>query len=180
VAQLEKRYANALFELALERGLPGEYLEQALYLREVMRTPDCFGVISHPKISAARKREFLNSVFSGRLHDDLIGFLQLAVSKNRERVIVPALSAFIKIARDHLRTTRAIVISAIPLRDDQRQALAALLSRKLNKQVEINAKVDPSVIGGLYIQADGLYIDRTVKTRLHEMKQSLYANYAEG
>jgi F-type H+-transporting ATPase subunit delta len=173
VAQLSNRYAAALFELSLERGSLNENLDQAVFLRDTLQEKDTRQIITHPRISGAEKLAFLNGAFSGQLSQDLMGFLHLAIAKNREDFIAPILSEFIEMGNNHIRKTTALVISAVPLKAEQISALAALLARKLNKQVDIQQKVDPSVIGGLYIRADGYFIDRTIKNRLHEMKLAM-------
>ena len=59
------------------------------------------------------------------------------------------------------------------LADQQIRALEEMLSRKLGKQVKVNPRVDPSLIGGMYIQVDGYFIDRTVKSRLRDLSASM-------
>jgi F-type H+-transporting ATPase subunit delta len=173
VAQLSNRYAAALFELSLERGALDEDLDQAVFLRDTLREEEAQKVITHPRITGKEKLAFLQEAFSGHISQDLMGLLYLAVDKNREDHIVPILSEFINMANGHIGRTTALVISAVPLGADQVTTLSALLARKLNKQVEIKQKIDTSVIGGLYIQVDGYFIDRTLKTRLHELKLSM-------
>jgi F-type H+-transporting ATPase subunit delta len=173
VAQLNNRYARAIFDLSIERGALKENLDQALFMRDVLDEEDCQSIITHPRISANEKRSFFDEVFSERVSNDLLGFLHLAVSKNRTAYIVPALDSFINMAHDHLRKATALVVSAVPLREEQISALAVLLSNKTSKQVNVEQKVDPTVIGGLYIQVDGYFIDRTLKTRLQEIRNSL-------
>jgi len=177
MAQLTKRlgnrYGTAIFELSIERGMLNENLNQAMFLRDALSDDDCKKIITHPRISSAEKISFFNQAFSEHISQDLLGFLKLTVTKNREEFIVPALSSFIDMANDFVRKTTATVISAVPLKADQLSSLAALLSKKTNKQVTIEQKIDPSVIGGLYIQVDGYVIDCTIKTRLQEVKSSM-------
>ena len=173
MAELSSRYAAALFDLAVESGVADEYLEQAVFLREVLSGVECRGVLAHPRISAAEKQEIFRKSFEGGIHDHLIGFLCLAVAKNRQRFIVPALTVFIDIMDRHLNRTKASVTSAAPLSEEQIAALAEKLAKELGKRVEISLKVDPSVIGGLHIQADGYFIDRTVKKQLSDIKINL-------
>ena len=173
MAQLSKRYATAIYDLSMERDMLNENLNQALFMREVLEDEACKSIITHPRITAAEKRSFFDEVFLKHISTDLLGFLHLAVTKNREAFIVPALTAFIDMAHDHLQKTTAQVISAVPLRDEQVSALTALLSRKISKQVTLEQKVDPAIIGGLYIQVDGYFVDRTIRTRLQDIKLSL-------
>lgn len=173
MAQLSSRYAAALFELCMERGMLNEYLEQAVFLCDTLREPECQKIITHPKITVVQKRAFFKEAFEGKIHEDIIGFLTLTVEKNREKYIIPALSAFIDLANNELRRTKAEVVSAVPLKPEQVSAIASMLSRKLNKQVEVIVKVDTSIIGGLFIQVDGYYFDRTIKNRLGDIKNNL-------
>jgi F-type H+-transporting ATPase subunit delta len=171
--RLSNRYATAIFDLSVEKGVLNDNLDQAIFLRDVLSEDDTQSVITHPRISAAKKQSFFDEAFSGKVSNELLGFLHLAVTKNREEFIVPVLGSFIDMANDYVRKTTALVTCAVPLKPEQITALAALLSKKLSKQVEIEQRVDPSVIGGLHIQVDGYYIDRTVKTRLQEISDSL-------
>jgi len=173
VAKLSSRYASALFDLSLERNALNDNLEQAEFLRDTFSEAQCQRIIKHPRISGKEKKSFFDSAFSGKISNDLLGFLHLAVEKNREAFIVPVLDDFIDMGNRHIRKTTALVVSAVPLKNEQVSALEALLSKKLDKQVTINHKVDPSLIGGLYVQVDGYYIDRTVKSSLKDIKDSL-------
>jgi len=179
VAELSIRYATALFELAKESGQTNDYLEQAELLREKLNDADCRRIIAHPQITAAEKRAFFSEAFAGNIHEHLMGFLQLVVAKSREAYLLPALTALIDMIHQEQRKTTAQVITAEPLLPPHYLALTELLSQKLDKQVTVVSKVDPSVIGGFYIQVDGFFIDRTVKNMLKDMKLSLKKEYGE-
>ena len=150
-----------------------ESLEQAIFLCDELQDPECQRIVSHPHISTANKCNFFKDAFSGAIYDHLLGFLYLVIEKNRESFLIPALKAFIKMGDRYYRKTTASVTSAIELDEGQISTLKDLLSKKLNKHVEVSLKVDPSVIGGLYILVDGYFIDRTIKKRLYDMKISI-------
>ncbi|MCL1999269.1 MAG: ATP synthase F1 subunit delta [Turicibacter sp.] len=173
MAQLVNRYATAVFELSVEGGRLEENLSQAVVMKEALADKDCQSIITHPRISAAEKRAFFDEAFKDKVSSDLLGLLYLAVDKGREEYIVPILASFIDMANDRLRKTTAVVVSAVPLAPRQIGELAALLSRKLSKEVVIEQRVDTSIIGGLYIQVDGYYVDRTIKSRLQELKLNM-------
>ena len=173
MAQLSARYATALFDLAMESRVPGEYLEQAVFLRDTLSGEECLRIIEHPQIPAAQKIAFLENAFKGNIHDDLLGFLHMAISKNRESFIVPGLNLFIHRMDEYFGKVKANVASATALHEDQVAALRAMLSKKLGKQVEISVQVDPALIGGFSIHTDGYFIDRTIKKRLNDLKISL-------
>jgi len=170
LADLSKRYATALFELSAQHGLLTSYLEQATSLRDALQTDECKSFITHPRISGSDKKAFFDEAFKGKIHDHLLGFLHLTVNKNREAFLLPALNTLVEMIRAHHNQTTARVVSAVPLNKKQLTAIAALLMRKLNKKVDIHVVVDPAVIGGLSIQVDGFFIDRTLRYQLRSMK----------
>ena len=162
-------YASALFDLAIQHNAVDEFLEQAVYLRDSLGSEDCERILLHPRITAARKHEFFRKAFSGQIHEDLLGFLYLVADKNREAYLVSALDSLIGMIQHHNKIVTAKVSSAIPYSESQAEALRKMLSEKLDKTVELDLNVDPSLIGGPYIFVDGYYIDWTVKTRLRDL-----------
>ncbi|MCL2162991.1 MAG: ATP synthase F1 subunit delta [Oscillospiraceae bacterium] len=176
MAKLDALYANALFELAVERGAIDEFLTQAILLRDSLQDADCRRVLVHPHISAAKKRELFGGVFAGNIRKEILGLLYLVIDKNREAYFIPALKTLISMIERHQRRVTAKVLSASALDKAQAEALTKLLSEKLNKKVQLSFKIDPSVIGGPYIMVDGYYIDLTLKGRLLEIAKYIREN----
>ena len=178
MAQLSAIYATALFDLASESGVTHEYLEQAIFLRDVLGSADVQAVILHPQISAREKTGFLQGALSGHIRDDLMGFLRLVIDKNRESFLLPALALFIERLKASEKKTTAYITAVTELDEEQAETLIGVLSRKLSKEVELEVTVDPSVIGGFSVYVDGYLIDRTVKKQLQDMKTSVKRSMA--
>jgi F-type H+-transporting ATPase subunit delta len=184
MAELSAVYASALFDMFLDRvqkesdsDAPGafekNYLEQAVFMRDMLSDPDCHKILVHPHISGKEKREFFGNAFAGQINSDFTGVLFLSIQKNREAYLVRAFTELINKVERYQRIARAKVITANLLNDGQIASLTAMLSKKLDKTVEITQEVDPSVIGGIYIYVDGFFIDKTIRTQLREMKSSI-------
>ena len=173
MADLGIRYAAALFEISEESGMLQEYQKQAQFLRDTLVGEGAVSVLTHPRISAGEKTAFLTKTYGGAIHQDLMAFLKLAVSKNREEYIVPALDKLVEMIRARGNQTTAKVVSAVPLTDSQAERLAGALARKLDKKVDLAVLVDPSQIAGLSIHVDGYFLDRTVKTMLKDLKETV-------
>ena len=172
MADLGIRYATALFEISQESGLTKEYLAQAQLLCDNFQDEEALLILTHPRITADEKFDFINKAFGGAIHQDLLGFIQLVIAKNREAFLLPALGKLVEMIKHHQNQTTAKVISAVPLTDAQAERLGKILSKKLNKEVDITVIVDPSQIAGISIHVDGYFIDRTVKSMLRDMKDS--------
>ncbi|MCL2215477.1 MAG: ATP synthase F1 subunit delta [Defluviitaleaceae bacterium] len=173
MSDLGIRYATALFEMSEEGGLLNEYLEQSLFLCSVLKDEDALRILTHPLISAGEKNDFLSKAFGESVHQDLLGFMKLVIAKNREAYLLPALIKLSEMIKAHSNQTTARVVSAVPLTDGQAAQLTATLTRKLGKMVDITVIVDPSVIAGISIQVEGYFLDRTVRTMLKDMRESI-------
>jgi len=169
MAKLSAIYASALFDLAVESGRSEEYLAQSVLMRDTLADVDCLRILVHPHISTAEKQEFFGRAFHGHLNSDLSGLLNLVIEKNREAYLLPALGELIKLIERHHKKTTATVLSAAELDETQVAEIKKLLSGKLDKDVSVALKIDPSAIGGQFIHVDGYYLDRTLKSQLRDM-----------
>lgn len=173
MANLRSRYADTLLELSAAGGAPEKDLEQAMFIRGALGDPEVTAFLQHPKISDADKERFLHNAFSENLSDYFMEVLFHMAGKNRGSLIVPALDEYIERSNRRLGKIDAKVVSAVPLTEKQIETIRGVLSKKTQMQVEVRTAVDPAVIGGLYIMIGGHILDRTVRTELIGMKESL-------
>ena len=169
MAKLDVLYATSVFELALQGGHVDEIYGQAELMHNTLSDSDCKKLLVHPHIANSEKLDFFGKIFGGKLHSYLMGLLHVAVAKNREAFVLPALAALIDMINRHNKKTTAVVLSPSKLEQKQIDELKSVLSKKLEKTVEIEVDVDESLIGGPFIRVDGYYIDQSVKKRLRDM-----------
>ena len=76
-------------------------------------------------------------------------------------------------AARHRGEVTAEVTSAHPLNDAQVAALKAALKGKLGKDVTLQARVNPALLGGLVVKVGSRMIDTSLRTRLMNVKTQL-------
>jgi len=177
MARLSTRYATAFFDLAVERGTVDALISQVIAAKDYLSDDDFKNFINHPNISKDEKYKFLDDTFAnaflGGIHADLKSFLHLLVTKSRESIMLAALGEFVRMANNFNRKTVAHVTTATPLTEAQTQQVKSDLSAKLGKQIELTIDVDPSLIGGVMINVDGLLIDQSVKNQLAKLASAI-------
>ena len=174
MADLGTRYAAALFELAQEGGRLGVIMEQSQFICGTFEGDEgALRILTHPLISASEKSDFIDKVYGAAIHPDLLGLMKLAIAKNREAFLLPALTKLVDMIKRHQNYTTARVVSAVPLDSVQLAKLTGVLSAKLGKKVDITAIVDPAAIAGVSVHVDGYFLDCTVRARLKNMSESL-------
>jgi F-type H+-transporting ATPase subunit delta len=167
--KLTALYASALFDLAKERGDIDESLDQATFLADTLSDAEIRAMLFNPRVPKDQKQNLLTKELTGHVHDDLLGFINLAIEKNRQTFIISTLVAYINLIKKHKNIVMAKVISAAELDSNQATELRDSLSERLGKTVTLSMKVDPSVVAGPYIYVDGYYLDWTFKTRLSDL-----------
>jgi F-type H+-transporting ATPase subunit delta len=95
------------------------------------------------------------------------------VANPRGRSLEQGLESYSKLAAARRGRVVALVTSAVPLSDSQKERLSGALGRLYGRQVHPNIDVDPSVRGGVRVQIGDEIIDGTVSSRLEGARQAL-------
>ena len=100
-------------------------------------------------------------------------FLKLLIKNRRLFAAGDMIKSFKAIAARERGEVSADVTSAHPLNDAQMAALKDQLRGSVGKDVSINAKVDPSLLGGLIVKVGSRMIDNSLKTKLSTLKVAM-------
>lgn len=168
-------YGDALFALALEENKLDEFLEEAMAVNQALvDNQELSKLLNHPKIVKDEKVRMVESIFTGMMSMDMVGFLTIIVSKGRHNEIKAILEYFIKKVKKHKKIGTAYVSSAIELDDVQKASVQQrLLEVTQYVSFEIYYKVDKRLIGGMVIRIDDRVVDSSIKTQIENMSKSL-------
>ncbi len=170
-----KRYAKALYDLGGEEGLGDTFLKDLEAIVSIVEASEEFrAVMMSPLYDIILKRRILKGVFSKiALTKYTESFLNILLDKDRFVYLGSILDSYRQILDEASGRVRASVISASPLEKAQIERIAVTLSKVVNKEVELDVTVDPSLIGGLIAEVEGMMYDGSVKTQISRLKQSL-------
>ena len=169
---LDKRYALALYEIAEEKGKVDEFLNDLRSICDLIDNDKNFKeVIRHPQISTKKKKETFINIFKGKIDEELLSFLILLIEKDRISYIREKLNEMEKIHLERINTLKAVVITAVPMLDSEKEALKQKLEDKYNKNIIMTTQVDKSILGGVFVRVGNDVIDGTIKSKLDEMKE---------
>jgi F-type H+-transporting ATPase subunit delta len=170
-AILARRYAKALFALALERNMLDKIRSElhnfAALLEENVEFGDFF---RSPENSRAAKREALERALQDRYSNLFFNFLLLIVHKGRYDVITDMVRAFDDLYERHHRRVRALAITAVPMDTKLADDLRNKLTKSLRMEIELENRVDPNILGGLVLNIDGKVMDGSIKQQLERLR----------
>lgn len=175
IAGAAGRYARALFELALEENRL-ESVESSLqnFSAALRESADLQRLVISHAFSASTQSKALAVILKVLKLDPVTGnFLKLLARNRRLYAVQDVAKGFNQLAAAHRGEVAADVVSAHPLSAEQLNRLAATLHKTLGKSAKIDAKVDPSILGGLIVKVGSRMIDTSLKTKLNSLKLTM-------
>jgi len=170
-----RRYAKALFALAVEKGRVEPWTEALEALAKVLSdAPEVAEAVGDPVHTRDERRALVQQLAAAlKLEEEQTSLLLLLADRNRLDRTLGILRAFGELADAHLGRVRAQLTSAVPLDPRELDALADRLSKAARAQVLLERRVEPALLGGVVAQVGSLVYDGSVRTQLEDLRKSL-------
>ncbi len=175
ISGVAERYANSLFELALE-SKSVEKVEKDLAGFEAMLagSEDLRRLVSSPVFSGEDQLRAISAIADKAGIKGVVGNFLRVVARNRRLFAIPGIiRAFRAMAAEHRGEVVADVTSAHALSSAQEKELASALKSVAGKDISMNITVDPSLLGGLIVKIGSRQIDTSLRTKLNALKLAL-------
>ena len=171
---LPSKYAEALFGAAQASNSLNAVTEELKSIRNIIDiNPELKKILFHPGIGKAEKKEMLKSLFGEKVSKLSLRLLMLLVEKKREALFGDICGIFFQ-KIDELSGLKKITIeTAFPLEEEEKARLIARLEKAMDKKLVVDAKVNPSILGGIIIKERMKQIDASVIQFLRSIKQDL-------
>ena len=175
VSGVAGRYASALFELGLEeKALEQIEVDLNRFGEALDAMEDLHRLVKSPMFSAEEQGQALGAVLDELEIEGLTKNFLLLVSKNRRLFAGPdMIRAFRALLAEHRGEMSATVTAASRLTDSQVTALKQALKAALSKDVTLDQRVDPSLIGGLMVKVGSRMIDTSLRTKLNSLRHAM-------
>ncbi len=170
-----KRYANALYDLGKEEGLQGKFLGDLEAIVAILEGSDEFrDIMESPLYDILLKRRIMGELIKQiKLTKYTENFLGILLDKDRFVYLNSILDSYRQIVDEASGRVRATVTSAMELDKAQLESLSGTLKKIVKKEVDLDVSIDPTLIGGLIAELEGMVYDGSVRTQIVRLKQSL-------
>jgi len=172
---IAKRYAKALFGLAVEGGWVEQYGRELEEFQGLLKDiPELADAIQNPLYpEAARNSVFRAVAVRSDLSAVIKSFLSLLVEKQRVQNLDEIVEYYGKLIDDHANVARARVRAAGALDESAIREIAETLEKMTGKKIVVEFQEDPSLIGGVVAQIGDMVLDGSVRRQLLNFKESL-------
>jgi F-type H+-transporting ATPase subunit delta len=169
------RYAKALFALAQEtNAVDAVRSELDGLLAAIERVPDLADVFVRPLFPAGERRRALTELARPLgLSPLLTHFCSFLIDQRRTRDLAAIRDEYVRLAEEAAGRVRGEVVSAVPLEPAQLDRVRAALKRKIGREIDLQAHVDPKLVGGLVARVGDLVFDGSLRTQLAQLRAQL-------
>ena len=179
---LAKRYAEAVFEIAVESKNVDRIAEDLKLVYKVMdENRELRKIIANPVIDSSKKISILNKIFGdqGKISDLSIRFLNLITRKGREIYLMGICQAFENIYLEYKNIVKAELVTAFAPDAEIKESVLAKLKAISDKDVELHELVDDDIIGGFIVRIEDYQVDASVANQLKKLGKRFAGNLYE-
>lgn len=170
---IARPYAQAVFELATSDGTMDEWLSALQVLCAVVSDEKVQKLIANPSVEDKRCAELLIDLCAEQLDDKSRNFVRLLAINGRLAMIPEIARLYEDYRAEAMRIVDAEIFTALPIDDAEQKSVAAMLKKRLNREVTLTVTVDKSLIGGVIVRAGDLVIDGSVSGKLDKLRLAL-------
>ncbi len=171
VAGIIEPYAQALMATAQAHDLAERFGEDVSYLLGLLDSSEELSqVLSSPLVKPEVKKAVLRQIANDEVHNYMLSFLMILVDRGRILFLAGICKQYQALLRKLNQTVLAEVISAVELSEAQQEAVRQKVVSMTNaRQVELDAQVDPELIGGVIIKVGSQVVDASLQGQLRRI-----------
>lgn len=174
---LSKRYAQALFDLALENKVLEEIHQDLFMVGTVLNeNRELRKVLANPVLDGYKKVRVLNKLFEGKVQTLTIKFLALITKKDREKYILFICQSFEEIYKEYKNIIEVQLTAAYKADAKLRAGIIKKLETFTKKHLQLSESIDEDMIGGFKLNFMDYQYDASVKTQLKRLGKEFSKN----
>ena len=173
-----RRYAKALFELALEtHSLEKVTSEVRSVADALVASPELETVLTSPTVPVPARVAVMTAVLERLAVSPMVKNAVLLITERSRASVLPRIAATLgDLADEKAGRVRAEVTSAVALSEAQYQQITASLQKLAGRSITLVRNVDPSLIGGVITRIGDTVYDGSLRARLEGLRSALLAS----
>jgi F-type H+-transporting ATPase subunit delta len=167
-----KQYAQATFELALEKDTLENWRDELHKIECLIADMKVMSLLENPKLPFERKTNFLKKCI-GKTDPLILNLVFLLMSRGKLKILGDISEQYKHLIDVHYGIQHVHVITAIPLDNKNKKKLSDGFAKIIGHNIIIDARIDPSIVGGFTAKIGDTLIDGSLHTMLESLKKRL-------
>ena len=172
---IPRRYAKALYKLALENGDSKEIYEQLKLLsRRFTALDEVKRVLLNPYIPEEDKGRVMLQVVGAEPGSSLDKFIMLVIRNNRAEFLRKIALSYVNLYREEHDIAKVEITTATELPEEKINDIVAIVKKQMgDTKLEIEKVIDADLIGGFTVKVGDILLDASVKNELNKLRLKL-------
>jgi len=174
ISLLAGRYARALFDLALEKGVVEEVYGDSQTLARVCDESREFRLmLKSPILDSGKKLAVVRGIFGGRVHELMMNYLLIMVRKKREPYLPDIAREFAGLYQEYHHILTVHFHSPVAPDETTRKKVLALMEKYTQAQIDLRPVIDEDLIGGFVLKWDDKQYDASIRREIEDMRSTI-------
>ena len=171
--QIAQTYAEALFSLGLEEKKLPKLQDEGKALSEIIEDNEDFILLLNSRFLGMEERKESASKILKDFDEDIVNLIKVLIDNNRIDYIKDILQGFNSLCNEYKGVKEGLIYSAFPLSKETINKVKNKISQMEKMDVELIAKIDPTLIGGVKVVINSHVYDGSIKNQLEKMQIDL-------
>ena len=169
------RYANALFNLALETNSAHEFEKDLDKILKIINADPNFSLfIKSPLYPRENQLSTMKAIgLKLKLHENVINTILVMTSKRRLFALKDMILQYKDLCRHDRNELIVEVASVSELNQNDLDKIKKSINSKVDGNIIIKSKSDPDILGGLIVKVGSKLIDTSIRSKLAKLKNNL-------
>jgi len=175
LSTLARPYAKAIFEYAVAAGELDGLSTQLSLAAAIAQAEKVIEVLTSPSLTSDQQAEAFLTVCGDELTAPAQNFVKVLAENKRISLLPEIVSLFDQFKSNREKSVDVEVATVFELEDSMKQTLSTALSKKLEREVNLQTTIDKDLIGGVVIRAADIVIDSSIRGRLAKLAETMNA-----
>ena len=169
---IARRYAKSFLDLARDEQKVEEVVEDSKGILNALESRDLVLLLRSPIIKADKKLKALSTIFSGKVDDLTMKFVSLITKKGRESLLPEIVQEVLNQYNAINEVSTAKLTTAVKVDNATINNIKSKL-KSGSGGIEIEAVVNPEIIGGYILEMGDTVYDASVKRKINDLRKEL-------
>ena len=171
--EIAEVYSRALFDVAMEHDILDDVHDQlGQFADELDQNRDMQVFFFSPYFSSQEKKDGIGKMIEGA-DENFVRFLELLAERHRMPAVFRIRRSFDALYAEERKLLPVTVTSAVELDEDTVKEIGRKIEEQTGRKVQLSAKVDPNVIGGLVMRVGNMVMDASIRARLERLRKQV-------
>jgi F-type H+-transporting ATPase subunit delta len=167
-----KRFAQAVFKIALERGELDRWQSDLRKIASLAEDATLVSLLQDPRLHFDSKVKLLSEPL-GDINPLALNLVYLLITRGKLNMAGDIADEYQRLLDSYRGIEQAEVTTAIPLDDEDKQRLAEHLGTIVGKKVVVKPEVDSGLIGGIVARVGDKLLDGSTRSKLAALREDL-------